>query len=302
MSAWCAVAWCDDIGAGALLATRIGNRELLVYRGAGGTAHATEATDPRRGFPLVEGEVVGDQIRSAIDGWTWSLDGSGTDNSGTAHHNLPTLAHFPVREWAGLVLTRTDDAKHAAPEVATDADAQPVTWDDADGNARSTSFAGHPLVALENLADAATLGFLLGFAVDDPAPAGPQDDGALRLRFSRADDPARAIIVQADGPYLLRVSDEDGGHALMALTPLAPPALELRASVTGAPNASSEAPDWIGLVRRQAELIPAVRRAVDTPVPDALRSAGLEIAREWLEQLPAGGLVEGWETRRIADE
>ncbi len=272
---WWAVQWSDRLAVGAVEQVRVGELSLVVYRGKSGRVYAVDAVSPDRGFPLTEADVIDDSLHSLIDGNVWSPEGSGCTADGHSR-----LAHYPVSEQAGLILVGIggEGVRNAVPELGIGAPQWRPATDEPTWLGE-----GSPLIALENLSDATSLGYVLG----RPVITGPHvvskapDD--LQLRYRVSDSPSggtseRAVDVHVKSPGLMWLREESGSGALFAVTPLDENHVAIRACIGTAGDGSL---DWAGCIDRQVQLTGLIRRVSEPKLNDEERCAG-EALRDWL--------------------
>ncbi|WP_344603516.1 Rieske 2Fe-2S domain-containing protein [Sporichthya brevicatena] len=271
-SNWIAAAWSDDVVAGALVPTRVEGMDLLLYRDADGHVRAADRRCPRRGYPLTDGSVEPTGIRSSVDGWLWSFDGSATEPSGVVHRSEPglVLRHHAVTEVHGLVLVC--GGERVPPDVPRLP--SPEAWI---SRPTTRAVASHPLAVLESLADPCTLSYVLGVGVTGEPRVPVATDDVLHLQFAVDRRPECTVDVRAFGTLLMSVSatGHNSGGALIGTTPTgADESLELRTCAWGG------GADWAGMAGRLAEVVAAVRRDQERVVP--ARRSGLAVVRTWI--------------------
>jgi len=122
-STWHPVALSVSIEPGSSAGTRIGGRELVVWRDNGGAAHVWEDRCPHRGMKLSFGFVRGDHIACLYHGWQY--DTAGQCRYIPAHPDLevPKTITVPVHraiEAAGMIWTTTDTEEPALPDYTSE--------------------------------------------------------------------------------------------------------------------------------------------------------------------------------------
>jgi nitrite reductase/ring-hydroxylating ferredoxin subunit len=104
-SGWFAVAWSDELAAGAVRALRYFARDLVLFRSEDGAAHVLDAHCPHLGAHLGAGRVDGDALVCPFHGWRWHGDGR---CGGVPYaKRVPPKARigsWPVVEHSGAVL------------------------------------------------------------------------------------------------------------------------------------------------------------------------------------------------------
>ncbi|BBY83720.1 hypothetical protein MPUL_48780 [Mycolicibacterium pulveris] len=265
--------WSDRISPGTIEQVRVGERNLVVYRGQGGRAHVADAVTPDRGLPLTEAEVVGDSLRSCIDGKIWPPG----DSDGTAG-DLRPLRRYPVSEQAGLILVGIGATESMAPALG-------------DGGQQWTPVADEPTwvgegsvqIALENLCDAHSLGYLLGGVTVSMPQVVSTAPGDLHMRCQVSDPdsggaPAQKLDVRATSPGLMWIQTTSGAGVLFAVTPLDEHRVAIRACRAGR---GDDGLDWSGCIARQVELTGLIRRVPVLVLSDEERQVA-DSVREWL--------------------
>jgi hypothetical protein len=270
---WWAVQWSDHLAAGEIERVRLGPHDIIAYRGHSGRAYAADSVSPDRGFPLTVAEVVGDSLRSRIDGKVWP---PGHGESTDSRH--PQLIHYPVSERAGLILVGVgDDISGSAPDLA-----QGVSQWRPISESRTWEGSGSPLIALENLCDPTSLGYLLAASVvEGPSVVSHQPDD-LHLSY-RVDDSTsqRTVDVCARSPGLMWVGEPGRGGAFFAVTPRSESGVTVRCCIDAAVDGDGNMFDWRGCVDRQIKLLGLIRHVPGLNLNDDER-CGLDAARHWV--------------------
>lgn len=197
---WYVLAAATDVPARGILQAMLAGEHRLVYRGASGCAYVVDPYCPRRGCPLIDGNVVDEGLRCAVDELLWCPEGATGD--------VGVLKTHPVVETAGLVLTAVGPTESTAPVDVT-------------GAVRRASARAHPHAVLECLAAPEILGRLLGLTIQCRS-AMVDADGALCLDFeicsAAGGRPAR---VRAGDPGWATITLPGAAAALVAATPTA---------------------------------------------------------------------------------
>lgn len=185
---WYAAAWSDEIGPGTLLARRILGEELVLYRGAGGTAATLTDRCPHRLLPLSCGRVRGETLECGYHGLTF--DASGACVRIPAQDRIPPKARvrsYPTAEKHGVIWVWTGD-----PALANPADIFDVRHSDATEWSRGQvhlNYATHYLNVTDNLVDPAHTSFVhartLGgsAAADIPVSTSQEGEAILVTRW-----------------------------------------------------------------------------------------------------------------------
>lgn len=150
-NSWYAVAFSDQLPAGAVLGRRLGGQELVIYRTRAGLVNAVEAFCPHLGAHLAYGgAVVGDDIRCPFHGFQFAPDGECTATGyGTKPPRKARLTLIPVREIHGIVLAYYD-SQQAQPAW------EPPSYDDEGWSPllhTTLELRDHPQETVENAVD-----------------------------------------------------------------------------------------------------------------------------------------------------
>ena len=118
---WSAVALSRDVPAGVTRGVLLSGRELVVWRGEGGTVQVWEDRCPHRGMRLSFGFVRGDTLNCLYHGWQYGAHGS--CQRIPAHPDLqvpPTIRArvFGAHEAGGLIWASVDAEPGDVPVVA----------------------------------------------------------------------------------------------------------------------------------------------------------------------------------------
>ncbi len=119
-AAWYAVCGGTDLEAGSARAVTLLGQDLVLWREAGGAAHAWRNRCPHRGMRLSYGSVRGDRLVCRYHGWQY--DGTGRCRYIPAHPagkppNRVCVASYPCRERHGLVWVCLEGGEDAEPDV-----------------------------------------------------------------------------------------------------------------------------------------------------------------------------------------
>ena len=270
---WWAVQWSDHLAPGGIEQVRLGSSDIVVYRGHSGRAYAADSVSPDRGFPLTVAEVFTDSLRSRIDGKVWPPEqGELTDD------RQPQLMHYPVSEQAGLILVGVgDDIPASAPDLAKG----PLGWRPA-SESRTWEGSGSPLIALENLCDPTSLGYLLEASVVEGPGVVSHQPGDLHLSYRVSDSTSqRTVDVCARSPGLMWVGEPGRGGALFAVTPHGESGVTVRCCIDAAVDGDGNMFDWSGCVDRQIKLLGLIEHVPGLNLNDDERR-GLDAARQWV--------------------
>ena len=117
---WYAVGGGIDLEAGSARAVTLLGQDLVLWREAGGAAHAWRNRCPHRGMRLSYGSVRGDRLVCRYHGWQY--DGTGRCRYIPAHPagkppNRVCVASYPCRERHGLVWVCLEGGEDAEPDV-----------------------------------------------------------------------------------------------------------------------------------------------------------------------------------------
>jgi phenylpropionate dioxygenase-like ring-hydroxylating dioxygenase large terminal subunit len=154
---WFLVARSQEVAPGEVRSFHYFGEELVLYRTAGGAAHAVEAHCPHLGAHLGEGGcVVDDTVRCPFHGWRFAPDGRCVETYPGGAVPRVGLRAWPVTEKGGLLF------------LWHDPDGGPPTWElpelEGDGwtERRVVDFTlrSHPQELMENTADIAHFGAL----------------------------------------------------------------------------------------------------------------------------------------------
>lgn len=121
---WFQVGWSDELAAGAVTPLHYFGRDIVLWRGESGVAHAADAHCLHLGGHLgVKGSVAGDDVVCPWHGWQWAPDGRNTHipRSRLACKEGLQLGTWHLREWYGAILLWHDLAGRDPiwePEVA----------------------------------------------------------------------------------------------------------------------------------------------------------------------------------------
>ena len=157
---WFVVARSAEIPVAGVRSFHYFERDLVVYRGDDGAAHAVEAYCPHLGAHLGEGGcVVGDTVRCPFHGWRFGPDGRCVEVPYSERLPRVGVRGWPVVERGGLVFL-WHDADGGAPAF----DLPPFESADEYTERREADWTirTHPQELMENTADIAHFGFLHG--------------------------------------------------------------------------------------------------------------------------------------------
>jgi nitrite reductase/ring-hydroxylating ferredoxin subunit len=181
---WFVAARSRDIAPGEVRSFRYFEHDLVVYRAAGGAAHAIEAYCPHLGAHFGEGGcVVDDTLRCPFHGWRFAADGRCVEVPYSSKLPRVGVRSWPVVERGGLVFL-WHDADGGAPGF--ELPAFESTDDYTERREADWIIRTHPQELMENTADIAHFGFLHGARnhryLRDWAADGPL--AATRIGFS----------------------------------------------------------------------------------------------------------------------
>lgn len=111
---WYAVAWSTELKKKPVK-KRVAGKDLVLFRGEDGSAHAIYAYCPHRGADLSLGYCADGGIRCAFHGWLFQGDGRCTEIPSQPKAKIPEFAHdtaYPVQEKAGLIWVYPADEPH----------------------------------------------------------------------------------------------------------------------------------------------------------------------------------------------
>lgn len=273
---WYALSTSAELSEGVLRSARLGSRELVVYRGQSGRVHAADAHCPRRGCPLVAGEVIGDSIKCPLDGWTWSPDGSlSVDGADSSSWTDVRLRFLPVHVAAGLILVQAgaevmphDAATLQLPDGAWTASAMGVV-------------SAHPFAAVESFMDPATVSYLIGEGTVGTCEVVVDEPALLHVRHHLAGASVDSLDVRAHGPGLVLMSDGRGTSLLFAATPTASEVAFHVAVLGEAPGIDTSGVDWTATAERARRVCEAIRYDDGSAMSDA-EARSLAMIRQWL--------------------
>lgn len=118
---WFAIAFADELGAGTVLSRHCLGRDLVLWRGAGGTVAVADAYCPHVGAHLGGGCVVGDELQCPFHHWRYTADGS--CSFALRAERIPKRAQlsiYPSLERNGLIFIWKHD-QGLAPDYVIDA-------------------------------------------------------------------------------------------------------------------------------------------------------------------------------------
>lgn len=177
---WYAAAWSDEIAPGTVLARRILDEEVALYRGESGTVAILTDRCPHRLLPLSCGRVRGDHLECGYHGLTFGADGACVRIPGQPH--VPSKARvrsYPVVERHGVIWIWM-----GAAELADPADIFDVRHSGSPNWTMSQvhlTYATHYLNVTDNLVDPAHTSFVhqrtLGGIAAADVPVKTMQDG-----------------------------------------------------------------------------------------------------------------------------
>jgi phenylpropionate dioxygenase-like ring-hydroxylating dioxygenase large terminal subunit len=179
---WYQVAWSHDVPDTGTMALSYFDRDMVLFRGAGGALHLYDAYCPHLGAHLgFGGTVEGESIRCPFHGWRFDENGRNCEIPYAGAPNKTRIAKWQVAEIGGLVLAWYSADRSGPtwvpdvlPELADDDAAYP------EGGRLYNTWAGvrlKPQFIIENLVDAAHQKFVHG-AHEVPEIASYEPDGA----------------------------------------------------------------------------------------------------------------------------
>lgn len=271
---WYAVGLSDSLVPGEVVPVRVGEHDLVAYRTGSGSVHVASGTCPRRGFPLADATIVGEDLVSAVDGWSWGPSGVVKDDQGVDRSDSGlVLDYHAVRDVAGLIVMSVSASDAELGDLAP-GDLAPAAVGESD------RMEAGPLSVLENLADPLTLSFLLGGVVVESVRVAAAEPTSLHLQcvVGNADDERRVEMV-ATGPGLVTLEEPGRGRVLFATTPISTTSLVVRTAVWPTSEAEPDDLDWSAVVGRQLQLLEASSAQSASDLEEAERRA---LAPVWL--------------------
>ena len=120
-NAWYCAAWADEVGTD-MLARRILNEPIVLYRKQAGQAVALQDICPHKLAPMSQGKKVGDNLQCGYHGLEFDCTGKCVRNpQGNGQiPNQATLRAFPLVERYGVLWIWMGDAERADPAVIPD--------------------------------------------------------------------------------------------------------------------------------------------------------------------------------------
>lgn len=179
---WYAVARSRELPPAAVRTLRLFDRELVLFRTAGGEAALVDAYCPHLGAHLGGGTVRGECLRCPFHGFEFQTDGRCARTPYPSHRPPPRalLPTLPVRERFGMVLAwyAADGRAPGWEPPAID----PAGW--TDFRVTDFHFRGHPQEVSENSVDLGHFGVVHGYS-DARAVERPVIEGhLLRARYA----------------------------------------------------------------------------------------------------------------------
>jgi len=121
-NAWYVAAWSEEVGSGQLLARRLLDEPIVIYRDADGLPHALADRCPHRFAPLSLGKVVDEAIQCPYHGLRFDTTGACIHNP---HGPVPKAARvrsYPIVERYSAIWIWPGDPAHANPDAIPEFD------------------------------------------------------------------------------------------------------------------------------------------------------------------------------------
>lgn len=156
---WFAAAFSSELLPGRVLSRKLFGRDLVLFRGAGGVACATDAHCPHLGAHLGAGVVEGDCLRCPLHGFRFATNGDCVATGyGTKPPRAP-LGTWPLDEQGGVIFLHHDPLRRAPTFHLPDVDYE--GWSRPRFHYLETI--GHPQEMAENTVDVGHLTWLHGY-------------------------------------------------------------------------------------------------------------------------------------------